>query len=196
MNSRRQANLWTLKIADLGQIVSLTMTPPQIVGHGQSVAGRWGGAKPRAEFPGKQHRPGAEAFQVFGCGLLQPISQSFAGPHLTSDFPGDFFPQDIPLPLGLLMQLRQLDHLLLQFNQATIRLQVGDLRPCPFQLVVAPSHRALVAVFHQLFANGFDDLLRSVRHRVAGDEREAGFGQSLFARNNIVAFKAHDEREF
>ena len=49
---------------------------------------------------------------------------------------------------------------------------------------------------NRLLSDGLDHFLRRIRHRVAGDERQAGVSQSFLAGHDVVAFEADDEREF
>src|ERR1019366_1391800 len=49
---------------------------------------------------------------------------------------------------------------------------------------------------YYLFSNRLHNLLRRVGHRIAGDDGHAGFGQRLFAGDDVVAFEPDDEREF
>ena len=44
------------------------------------------------------------------------------------------------------------------------------------------------------FLDSGDNFLRGIKDIVGGDESEAAIGESLLARIDVVAFKAHDER--
>ena len=135
------------------------------------------------------------AFEQIYRGYTDALAHALSSAKLFRYFTRDHIAKCIALAPGTFVMLRQFDHLFLQFDQATIRLQAGCPRLYPFQHFVAPSHRALIALYHLLFADGFDNFLRGVGHRVARDEREAGFCQSFFPSDDIVAFEAHDERE-
>gem|GEM_PF-6347068 len=61
-------------------------------------------------------------------GPSEPVTNSAASADLTRDDAGNFFAQRIAFPLGLLVLLRKLDHLLLQLDETPIGFQTVRIR--------------------------------------------------------------------